>query len=68
MQMQVVLDANTWIKPNQSSLFVVVRLLKNLILEPCEKDDELISKGKEGVESEHCKETNDSLPALFLTP
>ena len=29
MQMQVVLEANTWIKSNQSSLFAVVRLLKN---------------------------------------
>jgi len=27
-------------------------------LEPCEKDDELISEGKEGVESEHCKKKN----------
>jgi len=32
MQMQVVLKANTWIKSNQSSLFVVVRLLKNQFL------------------------------------
>jgi len=32
MQIQVVLEANTWIKPNQSSLFVVVRLLKNPFL------------------------------------
>ena len=29
MQMQVVLEGNTWIKSYQSSLFVVVRLLKN---------------------------------------
>jgi hypothetical protein len=32
MQMQVVPEANTWIKSNQSSLFVVVRLLKNPLL------------------------------------
>jgi len=32
MQMQVVLEANTWIKSNQSLLFVVVRLLKNPLL------------------------------------
>ena len=30
MQMQVVLEGNTWIKSYQSSLFAVVRLLKNL--------------------------------------
>jgi hypothetical protein len=30
--MQVVLETNTWIKPNQSSLFAVVRLLKNPFL------------------------------------
>jgi hypothetical protein len=69
--MQVVLEANTWIKSNQSSLFVVVRLslcsgkvIEKPILEPCEKDDESISKGKEGVESEHCKEKTDSSLAL----
>jgi len=33
-------------------------------LEPCEKDDESISEGKEGVESEHCKEKTDSRLAL----
>jgi hypothetical protein len=32
MQMQVVLEANTGIKSNQSSLFTVVRLLKNPFL------------------------------------
>jgi len=32
MQMQVVLEANTWIKLNQSSLFAMVRLLKNPLL------------------------------------
>jgi len=32
MQLQVVLEANTWIKSNQSSLFPVVRLLKNPLL------------------------------------
>jgi hypothetical protein len=32
MQMQVVPEANTWIKSNQSSLFKVVRLLKKPLL------------------------------------
>jgi len=63
MQMQVVPKANTWIKSNQSSLFAVVRLLKNSFL-TCEKDDELIFEGKEEVESEHCKEKTDSPPTL----
>jgi hypothetical protein len=40
------------------------KVIEKPILEPCEKDDKLISKGKEGVESEHCKEKNDSPPAL----
>jgi hypothetical protein len=40
------------------------KVIEKLILEPCEKDDELISEGKEGVESEHCKEKTDSPLAL----
>jgi len=40
------------------------KVIEKLILEPCEKDDELISEGKEGVESEHYKENTDSPPAL----
>jgi hypothetical protein len=36
------------------------KVIENPFLEPCEKDDELISEGKEGVESEHCKEKTDS--------
>ena len=40
------------------------KVIEKLILEPCEKDDQSISEGKEGVESEHCKENTDSLPAL----
>ena len=39
------------------------RVIEKPTLEPCEKD-ELISKGKEGVESEHCKEKTDFPPAL----
>jgi hypothetical protein len=31
------------------------KVIEKPTLEPCEKDDELISEGKEGVESEHCK-------------
>jgi hypothetical protein len=34
------------------------------IHEPCEKDDESIFKGKEGVEFEHCKEKTDFPSAL----
>ena len=64
MQMQVALEARTWIKSNQSLLFIVVRLLKKPILEPCKKDDESISEGNEEVESEHCKENIDSSLAL----
>ena len=40
------------------------KVIEKHILEPCEKDDELISDGKKGVESEHCKEKIDSPPAL----
>ena len=40
------------------------RVIENPALEPCEKDDESISEGKEGVESKHCKEMTDSPPAL----
>ena len=43
---------------------MVVRLLKKLILEPCEKDDESIFEGKEGVKPEYCKEKTDSPPVL----
>jgi hypothetical protein len=31
------------------------KVIDKPILEPCKKDDESISEGKEGVESEHCK-------------
>ena len=40
------------------------KVIEKPTLEPCEKDDESISEGKEGVESEHCKEKADSLQAL----
>jgi hypothetical protein len=40
------------------------KVIKKPILKPCEKDNELISKGKEGVEPEHCKEKIDSPPVL----
>jgi hypothetical protein len=36
------------------------KVIEKHILEPCEKDDELISEGKESVELEHCKEKTDS--------
>jgi len=40
------------------------KVIEKPTLEPCEKDDELISEGKKGVESEHCKEKTNSPPAL----
>ena len=40
------------------------KVIEKPTLEPCEKDDESISECKERVESEHCKEKTDSLPAL----
>jgi len=40
------------------------KVIEKPILEPCEKDDELISKGKERVEPGHCKEKTDSPPTL----
>jgi len=40
------------------------KVIKNPILEPCEKEDELIYEGKERVEPKHCKEKTDSPPTL----
>jgi hypothetical protein len=40
------------------------KVIEKPILETCEKDDESISKGKEGVKPEHCKEKTDSPPVL----
>jgi hypothetical protein len=40
------------------------KVIEKPTLEPCEKDDELIFEGKEGVESEHCKENIDSSSTL----
>jgi hypothetical protein len=40
------------------------KVIEKPILEPCEEDDESISKGKEGVKPEHCKEKTDSPPVL----
>jgi hypothetical protein len=40
------------------------KVIEKPILEPCENDDESISEGKEGVESEHCKEKTNSPPTL----
>jgi len=40
------------------------KVIEKPTLELCEKDDELIFEGKEGVESEHCKEKTDSPPVL----
>jgi len=52
---------------DQIKSFITLRsgkVIEKPTLEPCEKDDELIPEGKEGVESEHCKEKTDSPPAL----
>jgi len=40
------------------------KVIEKPTLEPCEKDDESISEGKEGVEPKHCKEKTDSPPSL----
>ena len=40
------------------------KVIEKPILEPCEKDDDSIFEGKEGVESQHCKEKTDSSLAL----
>ena len=40
------------------------KVIEKFTLEPCEKDDESISKGKEGVESEHCNKKTDSPPTF----
>ena len=40
------------------------KVIEKPILEPCKKDDESISEGKEEVEPEHCKEKVDSSLAL----
>ena len=40
------------------------KVIKKPILEPCEKDDESICEGKEGVKPEHYKEKTDSPPVL----
>jgi len=40
------------------------KVIKKPIREPCEKDYESISEGKEGVKLEHCKEKIDSPPVL----
>ena len=41
------------------------KVIEKPILEPCEKDDESISEGKEGVKPEYyCKEKTDSPPVL----
>jgi hypothetical protein len=40
------------------------KVIEKPTLEPCEKDNELIFEGKEGVESEHCKEKTDFSPVL----
>jgi hypothetical protein len=40
------------------------KIIEKPILEPCEKEDELVSEGKEGIEPKHYKEKTNSPPAL----
>ena len=40
------------------------KVIEKPILEPCEKEDELVYEGKERVEPKHCKEKTDSLLPL----
>ena len=42
------------------------KVIEKPTLEPCEKDDESISEGKEKVEPKHCKEKAKSLPVLLF--
>jgi len=42
------------------------KVIEKLILEPCEKDDESISKSKERVKPEHCKEKTNFSPILLF--
>ena len=62
--MQVVLEANTWIKSKAVITLRSGKVIEKPTLEPYEKDKESISKGKEEVEPEYCKENVDSSPAL----
>jgi hypothetical protein len=64
IQVQVALEVNTWIKSKPVITLRSGTVIEKPILKPCEKDDEVVTKGKEGVEPEHCKENIDSLPAL----
>jgi len=43
------------------------KVIEKPILEPFEKEDELVTEGKEGVEYEHCKEKIDS-PSVLPFP
>jgi hypothetical protein len=43
------------------------KVIEKPILEPCEKEDELVFEGKGGVEPEHCKENTDSPPTLSFS-
>ena len=52
---------------DQVKLVITLRngkVIEKPILEPCEKDNQLVYEGKEGVEPEHCKEKTDSPPVL----
>jgi hypothetical protein len=52
---------------DQVKLVITLRsgkVIEKPTLEPCEKDGELVSEGKEGVEPKHCKEKTDSPPVL----
>jgi hypothetical protein len=48
---------------DQVKSFITLRsgnVIEKPTLEPCEKDGELVSEGKEGVEPKHCKEKTNS--------
>ena len=52
---------------DQVKSFITLRsgnVIEKPTLEPCEKDGELVSEGKEGVEPKHCKEKTNSPPVL----
>jgi hypothetical protein len=54
--MQIVLEANIWIKVKSAMTLRSGKVIEKPTLEPCEKDDESIFKGEKRVKSEHCKE------------
>jgi hypothetical protein len=62
--MQVVLEANTWIKSNQSLLFTVVRLLKNPFLNLVRKMMSQSLRVRKGLNMNIAKQKTDFPSAL----